>query len=413
MRRALDYRGGGLFPHAVMAAALAIVTFYSAFLNRIHGIASPMVVLLLIIWAVGMWECEGRASRDLIAVWAAYLATALLVTRFLSHVYPLLGADAVQKLFALAPASFAVGWILVRTGRIIQYLSWYLAIGLLTVVPAVGSYALNRPLLGHRTFARNGHVRAVVGADHPLVLGTLLLACIPLAFYLLGRWRYLGVLMLYVGVFTTGSNGPEIVGGVLILFCALRPLARMAFTTVRPLTALLVALGVYLTLGGALWWGSEIRGFSTSAVSDGYRTALYHLMITLLIAHPFGYGFHGLPGNTWYFSTQKGIVDAAASIDSELVYGVTQFGYLWVAVFVAIAACAVAAIRRNQAIALSSLSVTLAGLFLAIHSWNSLGSFWAVGFGSCAALVFRYPNSCTWTSLGAPVRTRSMLLELA
>jgi hypothetical protein len=402
-------------PDALLAMLLAVQIFYPVFTTRLHGSLTPVVALVLLVWINAVLEFKGhRYYRDVIVLIVAYTVFIIILARLVARLDGNAPAVTLERVVLLLPLAAAAGWMLVRTGRIVQYLSWFLLVGTLTVVPALFEYLTGRRALpflfdvfslnsaGYSAsgFARNGHTRAVVGADHPLVLGALFLAMIPIAMYLGGRYRFGCVLALYAGIVTTGSNGPILVGALLLAVCFLPPLARAVLSTARPLLVLLAAIAAFLAVGSAWLWSAQIPGASTQAVSNQYRAALYYLFPRILHARPFGYGLDGLPPNTWYiYTSTSGVRDVSRSIDSELVYGTTQFGVLAVLVFVVIAVVGVRATVRNQAIGLSSLSTTLVGLFLAIHSWNSLGTFWFFGFGACAALVVRYHGGLDWRGL--------------
>ncbi|WP_375477149.1 hypothetical protein [uncultured Jatrophihabitans sp.] len=391
-----------ILPDWILAGGLATVTFYDYFLNRIHGVVTPLALLLLVIWsnAVLQTHVDRRRAYELIALGATFQAFAVVFCRYYATISNGGAAAALQKLLVIAPASAAIGWMLIRSGRIRQYLSWYLLVAMLTVIPAIAERGLHRQLLrSGRSYARGGAVRALVGTPQPLVLATLFVAMIPLAFYLLGRWRYLGGLWLLAGVFMTGSNGPEGVGVLIFLICAVPFIPRYFMRTAVPLLVTLFVGGLVLVLGGLYWWSPQVRGSSTMDKSNGYREALYWLLPRLLNSHPAGYGLAGLPTNTWFFGTNVKIVDVSQSIDSEVVYGAAQFGYFAVAAFVGIAVLASVAIARHQSLGLSNLSLTLCGLFTAMHAWNSLSSLWFFGVGACAALLLGRQVGEPWEGL--------------
>ncbi len=404
-----------LVPDALLAFGLAMLIFYPVFTTQLHASMTPSVVVVLLVWINAVLDRRAPAyHRELIVLVVAYTLFIVILCRLIARLNGNAPAVTLERFVLLLPLAAAAGWLLVRTGRIIQYLSWLLVVGVVTVIPAVFEYLTNHralPLileyLSLKTtrfsavgLVRNGHTRAIVGADHPLVLGALFLAMIPIAMYLGGRYRYLLVAALYVGIFTTGSNGPELVGAAVVAICVIPPVARAVLSSWRPLSLLLVAIAAYLSAGALWFWSTQIPGANTTDVSNQYRAALYYLLPRFLHARPFGYGLGGLPPDTWYVSAQtSGLRDVAASIDSELVYSATQFGIFAVAGFIIIAVVGVRAAVRNQAIGLSSLSTTMVGLFLAIHSWNSLGTFWFFEFGACAALVVNYHGTLDWTGL--------------
>jgi hypothetical protein len=395
-----DHRGP--IPDALLAIALSMMIFYPVLMARLHASMTPLILLLFLIWTNGFLERRKRTipAGQVIALVITYAIFLALLTRLVARTVGFTAATTLEHVFLLFPLATAAGWILVRSGRIVQYLSWLLIVGLITVLPAVYEYLTNTAVIRAAAVRRNGSTRAIVGSETPLVLGALFLALIPIAVYLTGRYRYVCSICLYIGVLTTGSNGPEILGAVVLMVCLIPFLARRVLSTWRPLTALLTGIAVYLFVGANWLWTTQISGESTTDVSNQYRAALYAILPRLFHDRPFGYGLAGLPPDTIYFSTaSSGIQDVSRSVDSEFVYSVTQFGYIGALVFVVIAVFGVFGAMRNHAIGLSSLATTLVGLFLSIHSWNSLGTLWFLLFGACAALVLVRGGSVEWTGL--------------
>jgi hypothetical protein len=393
-------------PDAVLAFSLSMAIFYPNLTSQLHSSMTPLIIVLLLVWTNGVLERLGRtaAAYAVIALALTYSLGMLTLTRLIAQSAGSAAAITLEHLLLLLPLSAAAGWVLARTARIVPYLSWLLVVATITVLPAIYEYVADVSLINAHVFVRNGQNRAVVGSDHPLVLGALFLALIPIAMYLGGRYRYLCSIWLYVGIVTTGSNGSKLIGAVVLAVCLVPPLARAVLSTWRPLTVLLAGIAGVLFVGSNWIWTTQIHGISTTDVSNQYRGALYALLPHLLHARPFGYGLSGLPPDTLTVSTTSGILDISKSVDSEMVYGATQFGYIAVLLFAVVAVVGARAAVVNNAIGLSSLSTTLVGLFLAIHSWNSLGTFWFLGFGACAAIVLCHDGTLEWTGLCPPGR---------
>jgi hypothetical protein len=389
-------------PDALLGFALAMLIFYPRLTAQLHASMTPLIVVIFLIWLNGALERQREAGSALhvIALVITYVMGMTVLAKLVARLAGATTATTVQHILLLLPLCLAAGWVLVRTGRIIHYLSWLLIVGIVTVPLAIYENLANTSVISARILERNGSTRAIVGSEHPLVLGALFLALIPVAMYVGGRYRYLCSALLYVGILTTGSNGPEIVGVLILVVCLVPLLARWTLSTVWPLIALWVGIGVYLFVGATWLWTTQIHGTSTTDVSNQYRAALYALLPRLLHDRPLGYGFGGLPPDTLYVSTQSsGIQDVSKSVDSEFVYGVTQFGYIAVVFFMVAAAFSVFAAARNHAVGLSLLSTTLVGLFLSIHSWNSLGALWFLQIGACAALAIGNDGSADWVGL--------------
>lgn len=406
----LDDRRGPI-PDVALAIALTATVLYpkvvslllSVLSSFFHSSLPPLVGVLLLVWMNGVSESERRPGRARMTIGfgLAYAALILAVDRFVAVDYGKTPSTTFEQVALLLPLSAACGWVLVRSGRIVQYFSWLLVVGTATVpLAAYEHYAGVAVIGGAPKFVENGFTRAVVAADHPLVLATLFVALMPIAMWLGGRWGFVISSWLYFGVFMTGSNGPKIVGGLILVICLVPPIARMLLSSWWPLTVFLASIALAIFVGATLFWSTQITSTNSNDVSNAYRQALYYLLPHLLQRRPFGYGVGGLPNNTWYVSTAgSGLRDVSRSIDSELVYAAAQFGVIAVITFILIAIVGVCAAVRHHAIGLSSLSVTLVGLFLSIHSWNSLGTFWMLGFGASLALVNAGDDLNSWRGL--------------
>lgn len=371
-----------------LAPVLAVALLYESLITKVHTVVTPMLCVLLAAWVSEMRGTDRTRRTLLAAIGTLFVIVNIFLSRVLAHAYQSDLFVIVGKSFFLQPAGVILGWQLARVGRLTYYLRWLLAVGLVTVLFAVVEYETGKALLQPaKAFVRSGHLRALVGAEHPLVLGTILLSLVPVALATLGRWRWPAALWLFVGVYVTGSNGPTIIGAVLLVTLAVPPIARRLTASAKPFLVLLAGLTAYITYGALRLWSLQIPGTTSRQVSNEYRASLYSILPSVLTHHPFGYGITGLPPSTYLVRTAANLVDVADSIDSELVLGVTQFGYMWVAVFVTVAIFGALAVPHSNVIGLSSLLVTLAGLFLAIHSWNSLGVYWMLLFGGCLATV--------------------------
>lgn len=374
-----------------LALALALLLFYSRVAGLVHSLLTPILILLSLIVLSCDAELGNRRLYGRSVLVVCYVAFGILLSRVVSRSDGAVIGVTLERFAVLLPLSAVVGWALVGSGKLRQYLGWLVIVGAITVIPAVYEWLSGSDLFqAASAFARNGRNRAVVGSEHPLVLGALFLSLMPIALWLLRGWRgYAVCIFLYVGIWSTGGNGAEIIGSALLIVLLVPPLARAILSRWYLLTGLLIALTGYLTLGALWFWTSEVFGQSSTAVSTGYREALYHLASNILAVQPAGYGLSGLPANTWYAGTQvSGIVDFSRSIDSEVVSAVANFGWFALAGYLAIAVIGVAASLRHNAVGLSSLAVTMVGLFLAIHAWTSLGCYWFIGIGACASIVY-------------------------
>jgi hypothetical protein len=371
----------------------SLLTFYPAPLDHYHRVLTPFIAVYFLTWTRLIWrETRLRRSRGvLVLIGVVYVVLVLQI----GHVVAANSSDPgvtplFERIAALFPFAAASGWMLVRSGRIATFLRPFLLTAVVTTLLAVYEYRTNTSIfrINHAYYVRNGHTRAVVGSDHPLVLASLLLAMIPIAMFVLRRHRRLVGAWLFAGVLATGSNGAAAIGAALLVLCLIPPLASALTSSAKPLLLLLSATLGYLAIGAFYLWGAEVHGSTTTAVSNEYRGALYHILPQILRSHPLGYGLSGLPVNRWIIPIAgSGIRDLRASVDSELVYGASQFGLLAILVFLAICVLAAAAAPRHAYLALSSVVISIDGLYLALHCWDSLGSYWLFGAGACAALL--------------------------
>jgi hypothetical protein len=403
-------RRTALVSHGLLAFCLSICVFYSAYLAHFHRILIPLGVVLFVSWISLVYETRepGKGVIGQVVAVALYLALILEVGRSVAAAGGLSEGINFERLTALFPLAAACGWLLVRSGRIFTYLRCFLVVGLFTVPLAAYEYLSNSVLFrATASDIRNGHTRAVVGSDHPLVLAALFLGLIPIAMYVLTKGRRLACVWLFIGILATGSNGPAIIGGTLLVLCLSPSVARVVTASKKPFATACVLIGGYLVVGSMFLWTTELRATNINTFSNEYRAGLYYLLPRILQARPLGYGLSGIPADTWYFSTSMvGIKDVAVSIDSELVYSAGQFGFLGVAFFVLAAVIAISALVKHHALGLAFLAITMSGLFLAIHCWDSLGVYWFFFGGACAA-VLKSGDSASWTGLNGAVNATS------
>ena len=264
-------------------------------------------------------------------------------------------------------------------GRLGVAMVW---LGSVSSVAALLEWKLSRwflpNFLSGEPLFRDGHVRAVVAAEHPLTLAATLVACVPMAMALRCdyRLRILTVLLLSGGVFATGSRGAL---GVIVIVAIVRLLVSRR-TRARTFGNVVLAYGLVLALVGALYFaltansqlGSVVSRDSSQA-SVEYRPVLYRAAEQSLFHRPFGYGLGGLPRGTYQIPSSFGVLDLSDTVDSEYVLLIFSFGILGL-LFAGWAWWRILSHSGwrqpcNQAAA----SILVCGAFLALHAWIGLG----------------------------------------
>lgn len=260
-------------------------------------------------------------------------------------------------------------------------------------IAATVEYVLNRSILGREqemlSFARDGQIRAIVASEQPLVLGTVLAACIPLVMYCrLGKPR-LTAAVLMIGSYSTGSRAPTALAALFFLLQFVPGAVHFARQRYRAARFAWITTLLGLMSFSFFVWTPVIAGSSGMGFSTQYRTAMYSLLPNILQEAPFGYGFGPIPTGRWLMSAKLyGVVDLAVTVDSELVYSALGFGFLGVGAFAIATYIGVAAMRYDYAISASCTVISVAGLILALHAWDSVGPFWYLLIGgACWTIV--------------------------
>lgn len=292
--------------------------------------------------------------------------------------------DTLFRYCLLFPLAIVVGRAMISAGvdtLVQRALIWW------TSATAVA--ALGERLLGNRlipvdsvggSFVREGNVRAVVFAEHALVLAVLLLVGVAASYRLLrGRWRLWLVALQLAGIWSTGSRGPMLLA---VAYLAVRFVGsnenvrdRLGSTGSR-LTVGVLCLSalVFLVVQGGAEGQIAVTGGTPAEASASYRLALFKVMTLSLGSHPLGWGLGGLPAREVVISSPFGPLDVSTSIDSELVLLATEFGYLGILAFIATVGLSILAASSRMPNADPLLLICAAGLFLALHAWAGLGT---------------------------------------
>lgn len=385
----------------VVVLALVTCVYYVDVL-RIAGLPPRLVItgLLLAVLLTGV----GPHGPLVTVHGMGYLAALVLVAVGVALSSLVSGSDVAsansQRFLVTFPLALAAGWVLACSRAGLDYLARIIAaVGTLTAVPALVEFVTGTSLLGREgefeTYVRNGSARAVVGAEHPLILGVLFCAAVPFAYRAIRRWwlRWPCVALLTAGVYVTGSRGPLGVTAGMLLLLAVPGLARFI---ARHFGILLFAVMVGL---GVLWyfasrvWQPVTTSSDTLANSMEYRAAIYSLLPRILLVRPFGYGLGDLPQNTWLIRSPSQIQDITATVDSQWVLSAMRLGWVGVFLVFLLVAVGVLAMRRRLDYGVALFVFTGCGTFVALDAWDGAGSLWMLLAGACVRLLSYAPHT--------------------
>jgi hypothetical protein len=272
------------------------------------------------------------------------------------------------------------------------YLGWSLAAACLGLL----EFLRDRTLLERADFEasilREGHVRAVLLTEHPLVLAALLTAALPIAIRIKNRnWRIPGCLVLIAGVYATQSRGALIACVAYLalrLILVMKPQADVSTRSLVLPVLLLAGVGTGIALlAGSSVAAGQLSSEDPAQASIQYRGVLYSKVGDSLATHPFGWGPAGLPEGVYLINSPLGTVDLAVTIDSEPVLLVLEYGVLGLVAFVTIfALCVDRVIRVGDWMSDSSLLLLLCSTFLALHAWTGLGAMTFLLLGGALSL---------------------------
>ena len=305
-----------------------------------------------------------------------------------------------QRFLLTFPVALAAGWVLASSRAGLNYLARTIAVvATLTAIPAIVEFASGKSLLGREaefeTYVRDNSARAVVGAEHPLILGVLFAFAVPITYLAIRRWwlRWPCVVLLMAGVYATGSRGPwGVTLGVLLLLAVpglMRFMARHFGTLVF---AVMVGLGVLWYFASRVWQ-PVTTSTDTLANSMEYRAAIYSLLPRILLDHPFGYGLGDLPAGTWLIRSPNQITDITTTVDSQWVLSAMRLGWFGVFLVFALVILSILALRRRLDFGLALFVFTGCGTFVALDAWDGAGSLWMLLIGVCLRLLSYAPHS--------------------
>jgi hypothetical protein len=301
----------------------------------------------------------------------------------------------VQRFFLTFPLAFVLGWHLSASSSSIDMFGKMYGI----LAGVVGAMAVAEVAYGSSFFSRDeafawlvreGGARALLGAEHALVLGVLLAAAPPFIIALYRGWPRVLLLALSLGgIVATGSRGALVLGVVAAIACMMPKMAQsIARRRLFIGAAILTALATLWYLASAVWEPATYsRDWSQNSLE--YRAAIYSLLPSILHEMPIGAGLGSLPSGEWFIRAPDRVIDVSRSVDSQLVLSGLRLGWVGVFLFLgAIVICVIAA-RTRLDVGLAGIVVTLSGTFLALDAWDGLGVVWLLIIGSAAGIAAR------------------------
>ncbi len=269
---------------------------------RLYELAIPPRFALAVFLALGAVSCAlcmsaTVASRTLVAVIVLGF-TGIMLVAFLGFQVATAGiGDSYFRYFAVAPLSVAYGYLLVRSGRVIQMGYALLAVAVISSILAVVEYMTGGPILAGNPFDefRDGHFRAAVFSEHTLVFSSLLLCALAVAVVATqGTKRVIAVVVLFAGIATTIQPRRARAGGGL-RSCGGGVGLRAGHPSVRCDNQ---GVGSWNSVGrGAadlfLSQPAAVHGITSSdptVASAQYRGAIYSVTLESLRSSPAGLG---------------------------------------------------------------------------------------------------------------------------
>lgn len=312
------------------------------------------------------------------------------------------------RVYVLVPVTaLATGLVLNRVGDVDLLSAPLIVVSLPTAALAVYERLTNKPLIPGRVigegnlesgsvYTSEGTIRAIVGAEHPLVLASLFACALPLVVALKISSRLFACAALLGGIWATGSEGLLAVATVIAVLVIGSKYLRRSLTpkTIWPLVAVGLLGFVYYSVAV---WRPTITSVENQIASFQYRTAMYSLVPDILSSNVFGYGLGDAPQGQLYVSAPGDYIDISRTIDSEYVLLVVELGIIGVLIY-AVSSFLILRYSLNDesdsTLMRTGLVLVVCGVFLALHVWATVGSLYLILVG--------YAFSKAWS-----LRTRS------
>lgn len=372
-----------------LAAALLVLIFGAGFAQTLIPVRFIIAATALTLLATATVSYRKTLAPGVMRVVCVSCTLCFVSYGALQSLVPSEISDPLFRYSVLFPLMFVVGYVASKTDGGSALTKIYVGTSLAMAALAVFERLQNAFLLAGDyenagRLVRDGAIRSIVGAEHPLVLSVLLIAAVPLVHTALTSltFRAGAYALLIAGIVSTNSRG------ALVLVCMWFVLAAAAERKIltRMPTSVLRLLGGASLVVGTVWMlagtGSDSLA-STSAVdaSAEYRSSLYLFAARSLLEEPWGWGLAGLPTGVYVVSSYFGSLDIAATIDSEVALLLFDFGWLGFFGFLSLAFYLLHAGRLKSPYGQAALLVSGSGFYLALHSWSGLGSAWFLFLG--------------------------------
>lgn len=297
--------------------------------------------------------------------------------------------DSLYKVSLLAPLSIVVGYQAAHSGSSHAFFKAFKVQGIAFSALALIEFFTSRnwvPQRANEFIYNNADGRVRLFSEHPLVLALLLTTT---AYLILNsaqdNWKKLPTISL---VFAASLTTQAISAPVLIAALAFVAVisnrfnisvqASFRFTSIFVATFFFVLIAVSSTLNPF----SALLDTPGDIASALYRYVIYGLMWVILANFPLGLGPLGLPDGIYTIPSVYGDLNPA-SLDSELVYSVSQFGFIGFVPYVLVFGSLFFLRHATPARSLM-LVLLLSSLFASIHSWISLTILFFFTLGASA-----------------------------
>ncbi|KIC69485.1 hypothetical protein RM50_01855 [Pseudarthrobacter phenanthrenivorans] len=392
---------------------LIVLIYSSGYLQQAVPVRFMMAATVLLI-LFGLVANRSELTRR-----QRYAGLLVLAASFCAYTvgFLLLDSTVMDPLFrytVLFPLTLVSGFLMARAGQTRRVAGFYVMISCLMGVLATterlsGKFLVAGSYSNSERLFRDGSVRSIVFAEHPLVLSVLLLAAVPLVSLVAASrlGKCCGYASLLAGILSTNSRGAIIILACWTAFIIARRLnilGRGASHLAR--TVAIAAIG-FLLVGGLFTSGSDqLTSSSALDASAEYRSALYSYAARSLVSMPVGWGIGGLPEGVYYVASVFGPLDLSKTVDSELALAAFDFGWIGVIAFSLLVVAMLNARRIYLPIGQSAFIVSISGLYLALHSWVGLGTSWMLIVG--LALGAYCESTKSSRSVSAPTNMAEM-----
>lgn len=289
----------------------------------------------------------------------------------------------------LYPAMFLLGWLIAKSSGTVRLAKTYVCVSILMSFLAIferfrNSFIVAGVYENSDRLVRDGSIRSIVFAEHPLVLSVLLIAAFPLVKTAIpSKWMALvAYTVLGGGILSTNSRGALI---LLAAWFALSLGFRFRLVTQNRTRALriLSLVGSSFALVSLLF-GAGTDALSSTTATDAsaeYRSTLYKFAAQSLLDQPWGWGLQGLPEGVYVAYSHFGQLDMSKTVDSEFALLMFDFGWPGVVAIIALVIFVLRLDRLRTPFGQVALLVSASGTYLALHSWVGLGSVWFLTLG--------------------------------